>query len=172
VPLTQMDIRTILVGDGPVSSVIVLRPRDEEEGEDAPRLQLPIKVGRFEASAIGVVVNGTPHNRPLTHDLLGNVIRALDATIVDVTITDLVGTTYFSRVRLRKADGEVVDVDARPSDALALAIRENVPIYADEKVLEAANPKVAEARAQSEQLALFHDFLEGVSPDDFAAQAE
>ena len=119
--LIRMDIQSVVVGAGPVASVVVLKPR---HGDSLAKL--PIKIGTFEAAAISMGVEGRARKRPMTHDLLQNTINSLGAIVVSVVINNVQGTTFFAQLCLRNAAGETVYVDARPSDALALA-RPNNP---------------------------------------------
>lgn len=165
-PLREMDIESIVVGGGPVASLVVLRTRDD--GGSA--LQLPIRIGSVEATAISMGVNPRQGSRPMTHDLLAATIRALGATCAGVRVMAVQGTTFFAQLDLARADGEHVFVDARPSDALALAVREGVPIYADESVLAtAALPdfRGVERDEEAHELEEFHNFVESLSPEDF-----
>jgi hypothetical protein len=95
----------------------------------------PIVIGMFEATSIDRRVKGIQAPRPLTHDLLANVIDQLGGELQDVFINELREHTYFARLRIRR-DGELTEVDSRPSDAIALAVTVNAPIYVAEEVLE------------------------------------
>lgn len=163
----RMDIQTIVVSGGDVSSLVVLRPH-RRRGNSS--VQLPIRIGPVESSAISMGVDGSHHERPLTHDLLCNAIKALGASVSRVVISDVHGTTFYAQLQLSTRDGDIVSVDSRPSDALAVAVRCAAPIYADEKVLDtAALPDFKGVRQDEEQheMELFHDFVENLSPDDF-----
>src|SRR5262249_37909233 len=96
---------------------------------------LPIFVGLAEANAIAQQLEGSLSPRPMTHDLLGNMIEALHAKVHRVVITDLKDNTYFALIHVER-DGEKVAIDARPSDAMALALRVKVPIFVEEAVLK------------------------------------
>lgn len=98
---------------------------------------LPIWIGHFEADAIAIPMQKVPVSRPLTHDLLRAAIGALGARLERVVINDLADETFFAKLILDQ-DGKSLEVDARPSDAIALAIRTEVPIYVEEKVLDSA----------------------------------
>lgn len=122
---------------------IVLRDTTEEqfiylrEKEGARRL-FPIVIGRFEARAIDRSVRRQAPPRPMTHDLLATVLEATGATLERVEITDLKEGTFFASLKVRK-DGETVEVDSRPSDAIALAVRTGAPIFVAEEVLKEAS---------------------------------
>lgn len=101
--------------------------------------RIPIFVGQFEAFAISVALEGEAPDRPFTHDLIRLVLERLDATIERVVIDDLWNETFYAKIGIVKAGGEIMDIDARPSDAIALALRVRAPIYMAENVLEATN---------------------------------
>ncbi|MEM7623191.1 MAG: bifunctional nuclease family protein [Planctomycetota bacterium] len=98
----------------------------------------PIVIGLPEAQAIERRLKGVKILRPQTHDLLHSVIESLGASLVSVHITDLNDHTFYAQLRVRKADGEVVEIDSRPSDAIALGIGGGVPIFVEEHVLDSA----------------------------------
>ncbi len=168
VSLQRMDIESVIVGDGPIASLVVLRSREQEGGHAAR--QLPIRVGSFEATAITMGANGRRGGRPMTHDLLNSTIAALGAECASVRITAVQGTTFFAQVDLVRSDGEHVFLDARPSDALALAVRNEAPVYAEESVLSAgAMPdfRGVEEDERERELEKFHTFVESLTPEDF-----
>lgn len=99
--------------------------------------KLPIIIGGFEATAITLSLEGTTTDRPMTHDLLRNVIERLEATMDRVVIDDLWSTTYYAKIFLKHGDREIT-IDSRPSDAIALALRFDVPIYVADGILEQA----------------------------------
>ena len=167
-PLREVDIESIAVGGGPMASLVVLRTRRERGEETA--LELPIRIGQIEAAAISMGIARQQGGRPMTHDLLESTISALGGKCVSVRIMAVQGTTFFAQLELEGADGERAYVDARPSDALALAVRTHAPIYADESVLStAAAPdfKAVEETEKEHELAEFHAFVENLSPEDF-----
>ena len=123
----QMQLRRIIMSDVHEQQVIVLKEVDGDRS-------FPIVIGQYEASAINRRVLGTPTPRPLTHDLLTNLIEHLGCELQDVVISELRDHTYYAQLRVRK-DGELVEVDSRPSDAIALAVSASVPIYVSEDVM-------------------------------------
>ena len=164
-----MDIDSIVVGGGSVASLIVLRMHEPEKG--ATTLQLPIRIGTVEATSITMGVSARPGGRPMTHDLLRSTIEALGGRCRSVRIVGVQGTTFFAQLELVTASDERTYVDARPSDAIALAVREQVPIYADERVLStAALPdfRSVEKDERAHEMEEFHSFVENLVPDDFA----
>ncbi len=127
----EMVIDSLRVSLEDYKHVLILK---EKEGKRS----LPIFVGSWEADAIAVKLQGVTVPRPLTHDLLYSVIDALGATINSVIISDLKSDTFYAKIILN-VDGTQMEVDSRPSDALALAVRSQVPIYAEEAVLDKAS---------------------------------
>jgi bifunctional DNase/RNase len=128
--MIEMTIDSIRVSLMNYQRVVILK-------EKASDRYLPIWIGPAEADAIAVKLQGVPVPRPLTHDLLSSVIDTLGAAVNSIIVNDLKNDTFFARVIL-DIDGKQVEVDSRPSDALALAVRTGVPIYADESVLDKA----------------------------------
>ncbi|NLC58772.1 MAG: bifunctional nuclease family protein [Armatimonadetes bacterium] len=102
--------------------------------------QLPILIGAFEASSIAMALQGERPTRPMTHDLLKNVIERLGAKIDSLTIDDLWHETYYAKLALQVNDG-LIDIDTRPSDGIAIAVRAGAPIYVAESVLEEAEKR-------------------------------
>jgi uncharacterized protein len=127
---------------------------------------LPIWIGAVEATAIAFAQQGIVPARPLTHDLLKNVVEALKASLESVLITDLRDGVYFADLHF--GDGTVVS--ARPSDAIALAIRSGTEIYAEEAVLDTAG--IAIADEQETEVERFREFLDQISPEDFETETE
>lgn len=132
---------------------------------------LPILIGGPEASAIHSAMEGILPPRPLTHDLLATVLQTLGATLERVVITEVREHTFYAELHLRTTAGEAV-VSCRPSDAIALAVRADTPIYAEETLLDeaAVEPTVVEESDDEEAiLDEFRDFLDDVTPEDFAS---
>jgi bifunctional DNase/RNase len=128
---------------------------------------LPIWIGHPEAAAILIKLQGTRLPRPMTHDLLTSIIDQFDAEIARITVTELKESTFYATLTLMK-DGTEIDVDSRPSDALALAVRTDAPIFAaDDLVNENAIEFEREVDDTEEIVESFRDFLESVTPDDF-----
>jgi uncharacterized protein len=123
----QMELKRIIINEVQEQQVVMLR---EIEGERS----FPIVIGLFEATSIDRRVRNLPTPRPLTHDLVANVIDNLGGELQDIFISDLREHTYFAKLRIRK-EGELIEVDCRPSDAIALAVTAKVPIFVAEDVL-------------------------------------
>jgi hypothetical protein len=138
--------------------ILLLR---EEEGSR----YLPIWIGPNEATAIALALQGVEPQRPMTHDLLSLVVTALDAEVLRVDVTELVGGTFFANLVMRR-DGTEVVVSSRPSDAIALAARTDAPIFADRDLLDEAGVEIEED-GQEEEIERFREFLEDVTPEDF-----
>jgi bifunctional DNase/RNase len=124
----HMELKRIIISEIHEQQIILLR---EVEGERS----FPIMIGIFEATSIDRRVKKLPSPRPLTHDLVAGVIDQMGGELRDIYISELRDHTYFAKLRIR-LNGENVEVDCRPSDAIALAVTANVPIYVAEDVLE------------------------------------
>jgi len=122
-----MELRRILISEVHDQQVIVLREVDGERS-------FPIVIGIFEATSIDRRVKNMLSPRPLTHDLLAQVIEDMGGEVQDVIISELREHTYYAKLRIRH-EGELIEVDSRPSDAIALAVTAKVPIYVSEEVL-------------------------------------
>ena len=145
--------------------VVILKPLDD--GAGAGKL-LPIWIGHPEATAILLALEGTEPPRPLTHDLMKNMLEALDSYVERVEITRVEDGTFFAAVTLR-AEERTRIIDARPSDSIALAIRMGAPIFVAEEVFEAASVADESGTETDDEaeLAAFRDFLDSVDPEDF-----
>ncbi len=127
--MVKMELFQIRLDDRRGEQLILLR---EKEGNGRV---LPIVIGIFEAESIRMQVKGMKLARPLTHDLLKDTIKQLGATVEKIVIDNLKKGTFFAKLMLKTVSGEEVRVDARPSDAIALALRVNAPIFVEEEVL-------------------------------------
>ena len=151
--MVEMTIDSIRVSLMNYQRVVMLKEKTAER-------YLPIWIGPAEADAIAVKLQGVSVPRPLTHDLLSTVINALGATVNSVFVSELKNDTFFAKI-IFNVDGGQIEVDSRPSDALALAVRVDVPIYADETVLEKASiyidkengkPVIQDGRSESKEM--------------------
>jgi bifunctional DNase/RNase len=124
----HMELKRIIISEVHDQQVIMLREVDGDRS-------FPIVIGIFEATSIDRRVKKMPSPRPLTHDLVTSVVESLGGELRDVYISELRDHTYFAKLRIRM-NGELVEVDSRPSDAIALAVTASVPIYVAEDVLE------------------------------------
>jgi len=143
--------------------VVLLREMEQER-------YLPIWIGAYESEAIAMRLQGASVPRPLTHDLLANIIAELGGVVEYIVVNDLSDNTFFARIAVQR-DGELQLVDSRPSDAIALAVRVSVPIYAEESVMEkagiVASPEIRTTTpAEEGQLDIFRDFVDTLNLDD------
>ena len=138
--------------------IVLLR---EREGERF----LPIWIGAMEATAIAFALQGIVTARPMTHDLLKNVLEDLAVQVQRIVITELKDGTFYAVIEMQQ-NGQAYEVSSRPSDAIALAVRVNVPIFANEDVLTEASIVIRDDEEQ--EVEKFREFLENVNPEDFA----
>ena len=134
---------------------------------------LPIWIGHPEAAAILMRLQSQAPPRPMTHDLLSDMLEQLGAQISRITVTELRENTFFAQITVTQ-DGQEIEIDSRPSDAIALAIRAEAPIYAADRVIEESaiefeGEEVTEEQLE-EEVAKFKNFLEQVTPDEFALE--
>ena len=126
----HMELKRIVINEVHDQQVVMLREVDGERS-------FPIVIGIFEATSIDRRVKGIQSPRPLTHDLLASIIDSLGGELQDIFISELSEHTYFAKLRIRK-EGEIIEIDCRPSDAIALAVTAKVPIFVAEEVIEEA----------------------------------
>ena len=132
---------------------------------------LPIWIGHPEAAAILMKLQSQAPPRPMTHDLLSDMLEQLGASIVRITVTELRENTFYAQITLQQDGGEI-EIDSRPSDAIALAIRAEAPIFAADRVIEESaiefeGEEIDQDRLD-EEVAKFRNFLDEVTPEDFA----
>ena len=154
--MNQLDVVGVRVEMPSNQPIVLLRERDGER-------YLPIWIGAVEATAIAFAQQGVVPARPLTHDLLKDVLTALDSPVERVQITDLRDGVFFAELRF--ADGVIVS--ARPSDAIALALRTGTPIFSEAEVLEEAGIMIEDEA--DDEVEKFREFLDQISPDDFGS---
>jgi bifunctional DNase/RNase len=154
--LTVVGVRVELPSNQPI---VLLK-------ESAGDRYLPIWIGAVEATAIAFAQQGIVPARPLTHDLLKDVLAAVGANLDAVIVTELRDGVYYADLRF----GDGTSVSARPSDAIALAIRAGTVIYAEESVLDAAGITIPDE--QESEVERFREFLDNISPEDFETEAE
>jgi bifunctional DNase/RNase len=154
--LIEMSIKGLMIDPMTNMPIVILR---DEDGQRT----LPIWVGPVEANAIALQIENVAPPRPMTHDLLRNLLAGLDARLERVIISDLKDGTFYAYLELVR-DGEVVFVDARPSDALALSIRTKAPVFVDTSVLDQARTvEISSDQVDRERL---QRWLESLDPDD------
>jgi len=168
--MVEMTIESIRVSMLNYQRVVILKEKDSER-------YLPIWIGPAEADAIAVKLQDVAVPRPLTHDLLGSIVNALGANVDSIVVSDLRNDTFFAKIILA-INGKQIEVDSRPSDAIALAVRVKVPIFADDAVLDKAGiiidpetGKPSPAREippeELEQMSAFREFIESLDLSDF-----
>jgi bifunctional DNase/RNase len=140
--------------------ILLLRERDGSR-------YLPIWIGPNEATAIALALQGVEPQRPMTHDLLKLVVESLDAEVVRVDLTELVGGTFFANLVLDQQGTDTV-ISARPSDAVAVAARTGSPVFADRALLDDAGVEIEED-GQEDEIERFREFLEDITPEDFGS---
>lgn len=169
--MIRTDIETIIMAAGSVPSIIVLRERRGEAPSDAPLRALSIQTGSFEAAAISRGIEGQGTSRPITHDLFISALQALEAKVERVEINRVDGAVFYATVVLavqRDQETEERSLDARPSDALSLAVRTNAPIYVDEDIMNRAGTiSYSHDGSADEEIEQFDRFVQNLSPDDF-----
>ena len=136
---------------------------------------LPIWIGHPEAAAILMKLQSQAPPRPMTHDLLSDMLEQLGAQIVRITVTELRENTFYAQITLQQDGGEI-EIDSRPSDAIALAIRAEAPIFAADRVIEESaiefeGEEIDQDRLD-EEVAKFRNFLDEVTPDQFAEEVD
>jgi bifunctional DNase/RNase len=133
---------------------------------------LPIWIGHPEAAAILMRLQGASTPRPMTHDLVTDILTQLEAQVVRITVTELRENTFFAEITVQQ-NGSEIQIDSRPSDAIALALRAEAPIFvADEVIEESAIEFEGEEVQEEEMVAEFRRFLDNVTPDEFAVEDE
>jgi uncharacterized protein len=154
--LIEMTIKGLMVDPTTNMPIVILRDKDGER-------VLPIWVGIFEANAIAMQIENVETPRPMTHDLLRNVIADLKATVQRIVVSSLQENTFYALIYL-VTGGETVALDARPSDALALALRTRAPIFVEESVIDHA--KTVDFSADRHDADRLHQWLESLDPED------
>jgi uncharacterized protein len=153
--LVAMSIKGLMLDPVSNSPIVVLK-------DEAEKFFLPIWVGIFEANAIALQLENISTPRPMTHDLLRNMIGELDARVIRVVINDLRDSTFFAQIRLITGE-KTLEVDARPSDAIALALRTEAPIFVAQSVLDQAQTISPDGDQSEDKL---KKWFEQLGPDD------
>jgi bifunctional DNase/RNase len=158
----EMKISRLILDPVTNMPIIILKDLEDE-------LTLPIWIGLLEASAIALELEKEPPQRPMTHDLIKNILSSLKVRVVKVELTDLRESTFYALIYLNR-DGKTFKIDARPSDAIAIALRTSAPIYVDEKVIrkfKKVNLESIKDTDNVDESAKLQDLLEEMSPEDF-----
>jgi uncharacterized protein len=155
----EMTIKGLMVDPITNTPIVILRDKDGQK-------VLPIWVGIFEANAIALQIENIPTPRPMTHDLLRNVIHDLRAEVKKIVVCDLQENTFYALIYLAlDGNGDTVAIDARPSDAIALALRTRAPIFVEDSVIDHAKT-VDFTSEKTEDADRLHKWLESLDPDD------
>jgi bifunctional DNase/RNase len=152
----EMTIKGLMIDPITNMPIIILRDQDGQR-------VLPIWVGVFEANAIALQIENVQTPRPMTHDLLKNVIDDLRAHVERIVVCELKENTFYARIHM-SVDGRALEVDARPSDAIALALRTRSPIFVEESVIQSA--RSVESSKENMDLGRLQKWLEGLSEDE------
>ncbi len=155
--LIRMTVRGIALD--PITNMPIIILKDVEE-----RKALPIWVGIFEANAIALELEKVSTPRPMTHDLMRSILEGLGVSVRQVIINDLKDNTFFAVIELAR-NGTAINIDSRPSDAIALALRVNAPIFVTEQVV--AQAKSVEISEEKEETDKWKEWLEHLKPEDF-----
>ncbi|GBC61697.1 hypothetical protein DENIS_2659 [Desulfonema ishimotonii] len=141
--------------------IIILKSEEDDRA-------IPIWIGLLEATAIASALQNIKFDRPMTHDLFKNFTEIMNVTVEKIEVCDLKENTFYARIYFNGEGGDF-DMDARPSDAIAIALRFDAPIFVDEKVIENSAPEAGQAEAvdTSEEGKKWAEYLEKLSPDDF-----
>ncbi len=159
IELNLVGVRVELPSNQPI---VLLKEREGER-------YLPIWIGAMEATAIAFALQGIQTQRPMTHDLLKNVLEEIQVQVERIVITELKDGTFYAVIVMSR-NGTKYEVSSRPSDAIALAVRVNVPIFAQEEVLTEASIVIRDDEEQ--EVEKFREFLEQVTPEDFETKPE
>lgn len=194
--MIRVDIESIMMANGPMPSLVVLREREGALHEESPLRALSIQTGAFEAAAIGKGIDGDAPARPITHDLLLNTVQSLGGRVERVEISRMDAPVFYATVVLESSAGNEagaacesqdstcepggavrsadatpaeIKIDARPSDALALAVRSNAPIYVEDDVMNRAGSAgpIAAPQDSEQDLDSLDDLIKNLTPDDF-----
>ncbi|WP_068549198.1 bifunctional nuclease family protein [Thermosulfidibacter takaii] len=151
--MIRMKVAKIILDPFTNSPIVVLKDMEE-------RRALPIWIGLFEANAIAMKLEDVVTPRPMTHDLIANILESLKATVERIVVNDLIENTFYARICLSTPEG-TMEIDSRPSDAIAIALRTDAPIFVEEVVLEKAKSFDLSDRDQ-----ILKEWLENLTPED------
>ena len=168
--MVPVDVLTLVMSPVPGPSILVLQPSEEMGRKSNGRVK-PIWVGVSEATQLGIALEHVRFARPMTHDLFLDALTNLDAIVESVVIDDVKGSTFFAKLKLQHR-GHTITLDARPSDAISLALREQAPLFMEDSVLAAASyPYLFQnGEENEEEIEAFHDFISTITPEDFTSE--
>ncbi len=155
--MIEMKVNGLAIDSASKMPVVILTDKEEKRF-------LPIWIGVYEADAILVAIESIEVPRPMTHDLIKAILETMDAAVERVAITEITNNTFFAKIYLLK-DGKEKEVDSRPSDAIALALRMGAPIFVSENVIMEAT--IMDKDKYEKEMKEFKDFLKEVKPSDF-----
>ena len=162
--VVEVNVASLGIDSSTQSPIVILKEKDGER-------YLPIWIGPSEASAIATELAGVKFSRPLTHDLMKTLVRALHGTLSQVVIGALKNNTYYAQVFVQNGDEDVVAIDARPSDSIALALRLNAPIFASEELLDHTAEDVGQTGEEGTTTEYdaedLKEYLRRMNPEDF-----
>jgi uncharacterized protein len=156
--MIEMDLAGVRVELPSNQPIVLLKERAGER-------YLPIWIGAAEAAAIALSLQGVATPRPMTHDLMKNILEEMAVAVQQIVITELRDGTFFAVINMQR-NGDAYEISSRPSDAIALAVRIGVPIFASEEVLSEASILIPNGD-EEEEVEKFREFLESVNPEDF-----
>jgi bifunctional DNase/RNase len=159
--LRKVNIAGLTMDPASNTPIIILKTEDDEQA-------VPIWIGLLEATSIASALQKIKYERPMTHDLFKNFAESMQVSIERVEVSDLRDNTFFARIHF-VSEGRNIDMDARPSDAIALALRFDAPIYVDDTVIQHSKIREADVEVadQSEEGKKWADYLEKLSSEDF-----
>jgi uncharacterized protein len=155
--LIEMSLEGVRIEFPSQRPILLLKEREGDR-------YLPIWVGTFEASAIALELSNIKTPRPMTHDLIVNILTVVNIKIESIEICDIRDNTFYAFLNIKQARNKLIKIDSRPSDAIAIAVREKCKIFSSLGVLETAGIKI---QSIEEEIDKFKDFLEHVEPEDF-----
>jgi bifunctional DNase/RNase len=156
--MIEMDLAGVRVELPSNQPIVLLKEREGER-------YLPIWIGAAEAAAIALSLQGVVTPRPMTHDLMKNILEEMAVRVSEIVITELRDGTFFAVINMQR-NGSAFEISSRPSDAIALAVRLNTPIFASEEVLSEASILIPNGD-EEEEVEKFREFLDQVNPEDF-----
>jgi bifunctional DNase/RNase len=155
--LIEMSLEGVRIEFPSQRPIILLKEREGDR-------YLPIWVGTFEASAIALELSNIKTPRPMTHDLIINILKNLKISVDTIEVSDIKENTFYAILNLKNTSSKIIRVDSRPSDAIAIAVREKCKIFSTQHVLMQAGIKI---QSIDDEVQKFKDFLEHVNPEDF-----
>jgi len=158
--LIPMDVIGVRVEMPSIQPIVLLKEIDGSRF-------LPIWVGAVEATAIAFAQQGVEPPRPLTHDLMNNLLELLDATLTAVHMTEIKDGIFYATMLLRDSNGGQLTISARPSDAIALAVRSHSNILATQELLDEIGIEIPQGDGENQEVEKFREFLDQINPEDF-----